>query len=102
MIRGRIAYITKQFSRFPSEVYIGFSGGKDSSAVVKLLYTAALALPRDRCTFTVTYCDTGVENPVVDKYVKGVLQDLDHEAQINGMRFRTKVIQPTVVSRHVV
>jgi DNA sulfur modification protein DndC len=96
MIKGRIAYITKQFIRFPSEVYIGFSGGKDSSTVVKLLYTAAQALAQDRCTFTVTYCDTGVENPVVDRYVKGVLQDLDHEAQIDGMPFRTKIIQPSV------
>ena len=95
MIKGRPAYIRQQFYEFPYNVYIGFSGGKDSSAVVKLLYTAAQSLAQNPCTFTVVYCDTGVENPIVDSYVKRVLRDLDREAQFDGIAFSTKIIQPS-------
>jgi DNA sulfur modification protein DndC len=67
MITNRLAYIKGQFDVFPKEVYIGFSGGKDSSAVVKFLYTAARSFAESPCKFTVAYCDTGVENPVIDR-----------------------------------
>ncbi len=95
MIEDRIRFIGTEAVTFPQTVYVGFSGGKDSSAVVKLLYTAALRYKPD-CRFVVVYCDTGVENPVIDRCVKSTLLALDREAQECRVDFRTKVIEPAL------
>ena len=50
---------------------IGYSGGKDSSLLVTLVVETVLRLPeyaRTKKIFIVT-SDTGVENPVVKKYM---------------------------------
>lgn len=58
---------------------LAFSGGKDSTAALKIFLAAArrAALPDLRATLI--YCDTGVENPVLDAYVKRLLTELDQE-----------------------
>lgn len=96
LIENRLEYIQKQFNNFPKTVYIGYSGGKDSSAVVKLLYTASKRNALDSCKFVVIYCDTGVENPVVDQFVKNTLTSLQQEADDEGLPFECKVIEPEV------
>ncbi len=94
MIEERIEYIRTQFKQFPETVYIGFSGGKDSSAVVKLLYTATRNHLINAPRFVVVYCNTGVENPIVDRFAKETLTALAKEAQTEGLSFACKVIEP--------
>src|ERR1700720_541121 len=94
MIEKRLEYIQSQFRIFPSTVYIGFSGGKDRSAVVKLLYTALKKSSGSLCKFVVIYCDTGVENPIIDRYAKNTLFSLKEEASQAGLPFECKVIEP--------
>jgi DNA sulfur modification protein DndC len=94
MIEERLAYISNEFDKWPSRVYVGFSGGKDSSAVVKLLYTAAKKAPQKAPEVEVVYCDTGVENPVIDSHVKKVLRQLEQEARSGGVKFKSRIIEP--------
>src|SRR5208283_4003605 len=43
---------------------IGYSGGKDSTAVVKLVFQSLLRVDDPQKAVTVIYCDTGVEIPM--------------------------------------
>jgi len=96
MLAERLNYVQQQFGEFPRNVYIGFSGGKDSSAVVKLLYTARKECASAVCKFVVIYCDTGVENPIIDRHVKRTLVSLNEEARRDRLPFSCKVIEPAI------
>ncbi len=55
---------------------IGFSGGKDSTALLQLVWLAVKQIPQElrfRKIFVVCN-DTMVENPVITEYVYGVLK----------------------------
>jgi DNA sulfur modification protein DndC len=67
--------------------YLGFSGGKDSTAVLKLLWAAQERVPAgDRREVTLVYCDTGVDIPLIARFVLGNLERLREEA---AMLFRS-------------
>ena len=61
---------------------IGYSGGKDSTAVVSLIYSAMLLLPEKKRSkpIYVVSSDTLVETPVVVDLIKSVLLDLNIQA----------------------
>lgn len=64
---------------------IAFSGGKDSTAALKIFLAATR---RASCAFpraTIIYCDTGVENPVLDIYAKRLLRQLSDEFDADGV-----------------
>lgn len=72
---------------------VGYSGGKDSTALLKVLLAAARGARRVPSWLRVIYCDTGVENPVLDAYVKGALRRLDQEFLELGLPFRVSVLR---------
>src|SRR5262245_58998080 len=55
---------------------IGYSGGKDSTAVVQHVWNALLALPREKLTkpVYVISSDTLVESPVIVEQIRTTLQ----------------------------
>lgn len=56
-----------------------FSGGKDSTAALKVCLQAYRNSDTKPERMTLIYCDTGVENPVLDQYVKQVLGRMERE-----------------------
>ncbi|MCA1526817.1 phosphoadenosine phosphosulfate reductase family protein [Bradyrhizobium yuanmingense] len=58
---------------------IAFSGGKDSSAALKIFLAAYRRAKIKLAKVTLIYCDTGVENPILDAYVKNFLRAAEHE-----------------------
>jgi DNA sulfur modification protein DndC len=63
---------------------IGYSGGKDSSCIVQLIWNAIVALPiekRQKKIYVIT-TDTLVENPIVAHWVKGCLKQMETAAKI--------------------
>lgn len=58
---------------------LAFSGGKDSTAALKIFLAAMRRSQLPDLKATIIYCDTGVENPVLDTYVKAVLAKLERE-----------------------
>jgi DNA sulfur modification protein DndC len=72
-------------SRGSAHWIIAFSGGKDSTAALKVFLAAcasAGAMPRRA---SVIYCDTGVENPILDAYAKRVLTGMAKEFSSEGL-----------------
>src|SRR5947208_5698027 len=78
----------------PEPWIVGFSGGKDSSCVVKLVYQALLRTKRRSNSVTVLYCDTGVEIPIVRTFVWQTLTALAIEAKKDGIPLTCDVAAP--------
>lgn len=93
-LRKRVEFVAEEMESFPRVVHVGFSGGKDSSAVVKILLSALRLLKGKGPRVEIIYCDTGVENPIIDRFVKGTLRKLDKECRATKVRAATKVIRP--------
>ena len=77
---------------------IGFSGGKDSSCVLQLIWNAIAQLPvakRQKKVYVIT-TDTLVENPIVAHWVKGCLTKMEQAAQEQDMPFEPHLITPAL------
>lgn len=100
--RDTIEYIASEYAAASSPWVIGFSGGKDSSALLKLTF---LALSRSRkrgAPVTAVYCDTGVDIPLVRSLVKKTLKGITGEAAVRGIPLSIKVLSPLLKDRYFV
>lgn len=77
---------------------IGYSGGKDSSAVLQLIWNAIASLPPEKRTKTiyVLTTDTLVENPIVTAWVKKSLDRIKLSAQKKDLPFEPHLLQPEI------
>jgi len=76
---------------------IGYSGGKDSTVVTQLVWTALADLPaesRNKKPVYVITTDTLVENPIVATWVRTSLAAMDSAAQVKGLPFQTRLLEP--------
>ena len=75
---------------------IGYSGGKDSTAVLQLTWLALAELPQDqrRKTVHVISTDTMVENPIVAGWVQRSLETLGESARKMSMPVQPKLLHP--------
>ncbi len=77
---------------------IGYSGGKDSTAVTQLTWKAIAGLPeaeRKKPVYVVT-TDTLVENPVVSAWVEDSLRQMEAAADEQKLPFRPQLLRPAV------
>lgn len=75
---------------------IGYSGGKDSSAVITLVYMALLGLPpelRNKHVFLIT-SDTLVETPVVVDLIKSSMQLIENSARRDNLPITQHSVTP--------
>lgn len=86
--------IRDEYRRSEVPWILGFSGGKDSSAVLRLVYRALGTIRRPDLRVTVVYCDTGVEIPVVAQLVRRTLRGVAAEAREAGLPLQVKVATP--------
>lgn len=80
---------------------IGFSGGKDSTATLKIVLSACRSMaapPR----IDVIYCDTGVENPLLDRYVKTLFGNLRNEIDYDLPFLTARILRAPVEQRFFV
>ena len=79
---------------------IGFSGGKDSTALLMLTWIAMLKLREEGhelCRRVYVVCnDTMVENPVIEEYVINVLDKIDRAAKEQKMPISVTRTTPTI------
>ncbi|HCR3325277.1 TPA: DNA phosphorothioation system sulfurtransferase DndC, partial [Citrobacter freundii] len=75
---------------------IGYSGGKDSSAVITLVYLALLGLPPEMRTkdIFVVSSDTLVETPVVVDLIKKTMQLIEAGAKRDGLPITQHAVMP--------
>jgi len=75
---------------------IGYSGGKDSTATLQLVWQAIEGLPSENRTKTIHIIntDTLVESPIVSMWVKKSLATMDKMADKNKLPFVTHRLTP--------
>lgn len=101
--RATVALIREELTTTRDPWFVGFSGGKDSSAVLKLVYQALAQLRRpERRKITVVYCDTGVEIPVVRALVRTTLRRLKRESLQDELPIDVKIAIPRLTDRYLV
>lgn len=76
---------------------LGFSGGKDSSAILKLILeflseNNTRALKR----IIVSYCDTGIEIPLIRDFALNTLTKIENYARVNSLPIQTKIVSPAI------
>ncbi len=77
---------------------IGYSGGKDSSAILQLIWDAIAGLPIEKRTKTVHVIttDTLVENPIVAGWVRQSIEQMKIAALEQNMPFEPRLLYPEV------
>lgn len=81
---------------------VGYSGGKDSTAVVKLVFQSLLRIESPHKAVTVIYCDTGVEIPMASVLARQALNDLEGEARKFDLPISVRVLSPPTTERFFV
>lgn len=98
-----IVLTKKYYTRDAYPWVVGFSGGKDSSLVVKILLHAISLLPdSSRKPITIIYCDTGVEIPVLRGYISETLANIKREGLQLGIEIDVEVASPRLTDHFFV
>ena len=90
--------IQDTYIRFPQPWVIGYSGGKDSTAVLQLIWKALKRLPKaklDKPIFVIA-SDTKVETPIIVDYIDMTLERINIAAQETGLPISAKKVMPTL------
>lgn len=77
---------------------VGYSGGKDSTCTLQLVWTALAQLPpqeRQKPVFVIS-SDTLVETPVIVRYIDQTLERIDNAARAQNMPFKAHKVSPEV------
>lgn len=77
---------------------VGYSGGKDSTCALQLIWSAIAALPPEERTkpIYVISSDTLVETPVVSRYIDVTLANIEAAAREQGMPVTTQKVVPEI------
>lgn len=77
---------------------VGYSGGKDSTCALQLIWSAIADLAPEQRTkpIYVISSDTLVETPVISRYIDVTLQRIQAAAQAGGMPITTHKVVPNV------
>lgn len=97
-----IDIIKQEYLKDNTPWFLGYSGGKDSSALLKLTFNAMLQTENHHKKIFVLYCDTGVENPIVTNYVYETFIKLKEENKSKKLPFIFKIIKPKIEDRFFV
>lgn len=97
-----IDLISREYKKTNLDWTIGYSGGKDSTALLKLAYNAFSQIREHHKIVNVVYCDTGVEIPIVKTYVENTFNKLKTESLDNNIPLNFKIITPNLEDRFFV
>ncbi|AZR72165.1 sulfurtransferase DndC [Anoxybacter fermentans] len=77
---------------------IGYSGGKDSTTVVQLVFNSIKDLPKDERHkhIYVISSDTLIENPLIIKYINTTLKKINEKALELGLPISTHKVKPEI------
>ncbi|AFZ23643.1 putative sulfurtransferase DndC [Cylindrospermum stagnale PCC 7417] len=81
---------------------VGYSGGKDSTATLQLIWNAISGIPPEKRTKTihVITTDTGVENPYVSAWVRNSHEHIKLAAKEQQMPMQPHVLEPEVTDTY--
>ncbi len=90
--------IEREYVRDDNPWALGYSGGKDSTAMMKLVFKTLIGLNRKK-DVNIVYCDTGVEIPIIKEYVKEVFSEIKIEIAKYELPIRTLIVEPELKDR---
>ena len=98
VIAGLMAEVTELYESDDIPWVIGYSGGKDSTAVLQLVWLALEVLPEERRNkpVYVISTDTLVENPIVSLWVSKSLEKIGEFAIRKGLPITAHQLTPEV------
>jgi DNA sulfur modification protein DndC len=81
---------------------VGYSGGKDSTATLQLIWNAISGLPAEKRTkpIHVITTDTGVENPYVSAWVRSSHKHIELAAKQQKMPMQPHVLEPEIADTY--
>jgi DNA sulfur modification protein DndC len=81
---------------------VGYSGGKDSTAILQLVWNAIAQLPLEKRTklIHVITTDTGVENPYVSAWVRSSHKHIELAAKEQKMPMKPHVLEPEIADTY--
>lgn len=75
---------------------VAFSGGKDSTVVLQLVYEMLLSLPKEkRKKVFIVMSDTKVESPVIEDYLQETMKVLNQSSKELGLDLRAIIVEPS-------
>ena len=97
-IKQLIEEIQELYTQDEIPIVVGWSGGKDSTAILQLIWNAIAALPPEQRVkpIHVITTDTLVENPIVSTWVRNSLEQMKVAAQEQGMPVLPHLLSPDV------
>jgi DNA sulfur modification protein DndC len=95
-----ISCIQEEYQSSPHPWHIGFSGGKDSSTILKLTFLALMKLRDHDKDVKVLYCDTGVDIPIFRSLVEKTLNLVEQEAKLYNIPIKTEIAVPITQDRY--
>lgn len=101
-IENTIGLIKNHYESANSPWVLGFSGGKDSSALVKLTLEAVSRAKNSSLPLTVLYCDTGVEIPLISENVSRELKQIELYAKKQSLNIEVKRVVPPLENTYFV
>ncbi|MBX3009756.1 MAG: phosphoadenosine phosphosulfate reductase family protein [Melioribacteraceae bacterium] len=97
-----IELIEREYKKSTLPWSLGYSGGKDSSALLKLTFQAILNTKKKPKTINVVYCDTGVEIPIMSALVDKTLKKIKRESKELELPFNCVKLVPKLNDRYFV
>lgn len=96
VIREKHEEIKKVYLNDERPWVIGYSGGKDSTTIVQLIYNALKELPKEKLhkSVYVISSDTLVENPLILKYVENNLDNIEIGARFQNIPITSHKVNP--------
>lgn len=92
-----LALMTESYLADDRPWVVAYSGGKDSTLVLQLVYEMLLALgPRATKPVHVVSSDTGVEPPNVARYVERTLKAIEADGKRRGLDLTCHLVRPKV------
>ena len=90
--------IKQTYLRYPLPWVIGYSGGKDSTAVMQLIWTALKQLDPDERTkpVYVIASDTRVETPVIVDHIDNTLSKVNSASDEQNLPFSAQKVMPNL------
>ncbi|MCL6272240.1 phosphoadenosine phosphosulfate reductase family protein [Sansalvadorimonas sp. 2012CJ34-2] len=97
-----VSDVTKEYFCVDERPWVvGYSGGKDSSLVIKILLTSLSGLNHPK-EVNIFYCDTGVEIPVLRDHIIESLKLIQAEGLSLGINIKTTCIKPPLKDHYFV